>query len=595
MYKMENDNPDFRFIKNGFEIPTEYYSDQPYIVQADDGAWVCVVTTGPGIEGKPGQHIISMRSTDKGRTWSEPVAIEPSDGPEASYSVLLKVNGRIYCFYSHNTDNMRQVMADPVYMKGGYWYRVDTIGHFVYKYSDDNGISWSEKRFEIPIRLTDIDRKNPYGGKIRFGWNVGKALCHEGAAFIPFHKIGKFGKDGYAVSEGVLLKCANIANEDCLSHSWETLPDGEYGLRSPSGGGPVSEEQSVVVLSDGSFYCVYRTIDGSPAEAYSRDGGHTWTVPIYKHYANGRVFRHNRAANFCFKCRNGKYLYWFNNHGGTGYTWRNPVWISGGIEADSPEGKVILWTQGEIIMYDDDPLIAMSYPDLVEEDNRYFISETQKDIARVHEIPASFFETLWTQLDRKEVSKDGLLAEYRNWDSAPSFIMPRLDPFIARSPGSDGHSVDCHAGFSLDLWILYRDLAAGLNIFDTIDENGSGILIRTAKNCAIEVIIADLMTRSSWLSDEGVLSKGIHHLGVIVDGGPKIIMLVTDGILNDGGGKRQFGFGRYSPNLFGVNGHSEAALGCDCIDVKSLRIYSQPLLVTEMIGNWRAGKDDFFS
>ena len=34
----------------------------------------------------------------------------------------------------------------------------------------------------------------------------------------------------------------------------------------------VAEEQSLVKLSDGSLYCVYRTIDGWPAGAYSRDG-----------------------------------------------------------------------------------------------------------------------------------------------------------------------------------------------------------------------------------------------------------------------------------------------------------------------------------
>jgi hypothetical protein len=80
-------------ITNGWEIPSEGYADQPYIVQTDDGAWLCVITTGTGHEGDPGQHVISMRSTDQGRNWSAPVAVEPADGPEASYAVLLKVPG----------------------------------------------------------------------------------------------------------------------------------------------------------------------------------------------------------------------------------------------------------------------------------------------------------------------------------------------------------------------------------------------------------------------------------------------------------------------------------------------------------------------
>jgi hypothetical protein len=585
-------NTDFRYITNGLEIPTEYYSDQPYIIQADDGAWVCVVTTGAGVEGKPGQHIVSTRSTDQGKTWSAVTDIESADGPEASYSVLLKVKGRIYCFYNHNTDNLRSVLADPAYMPGGKWERVDSLGHFVYKYSDDNGVSWSEKRYDIPIRLMDMDRKNPYGSKVRFGWNVGKAFSHEGAAFVAYHKIGKFGMGSFAVSEGVLLKCANISDRDCSKHIWETLPDGEYGLRTPAGGGPVSEEQSFSVLSDGTFYCVYRSVDGYPVCTYSRDGGHTWDAPQYKRYANGRLFRHPRAANFCWKCNNGKFLYWYHNHGDSDYNGRNPAWISGGIEADSPAGKIILWSQPEILLYDDDPLIRMSYPDLVEEDGRYFISETQKDYARVHEIPASFFETLWGQLERKEICKDGLLAGQREQEyAAPGrFKMPQIRPFLIRdNKASDAHTLDCHTGFSLDLWIEFRNFTENAAIFDTRNADGAGIFIRTVKDGAIEVSLSDKATCSTWTSDKGVFSGGIHHLGLIVDGGPKLILLVTDGILNDGSGQRDYGYGRYSPWLYDVNGLGEAKLGSESIDVKNVRVYFRPLMTTEMIGNYKFG------
>ncbi|MCA9437483.1 MAG: exo-alpha-sialidase, partial [Candidatus Omnitrophica bacterium] len=111
---------DWRNIHNGSEIPTESYADQPYVVKTDDGAWLCVVTTGSGHEGQSGQHVVSMRSVDLGKTWSEPVAIEPATGPEASYAVLLKApSGRIYVFYNHNTDNLREARADnPPYKDG---------------------------------------------------------------------------------------------------------------------------------------------------------------------------------------------------------------------------------------------------------------------------------------------------------------------------------------------------------------------------------------------------------------------------------------------------------------------------------------------
>ena len=76
--------PDRRHIAKGWEIPSFNFCDQPYIVQTDDGAWLCCVTTGSGDEGAPGQSVLTMRSRDKGQTWSDYVAVEPPGGPEAS-------------------------------------------------------------------------------------------------------------------------------------------------------------------------------------------------------------------------------------------------------------------------------------------------------------------------------------------------------------------------------------------------------------------------------------------------------------------------------------------------------------------------------
>ena len=85
---MPADDP--RHLSRGYEIPNEDYCDQPYILKTDDGAWLCTITTGAGREGRPGQHLIAMRSKDQGKTWTAPVDVEPSDGPEASYGVLQK-------------------------------------------------------------------------------------------------------------------------------------------------------------------------------------------------------------------------------------------------------------------------------------------------------------------------------------------------------------------------------------------------------------------------------------------------------------------------------------------------------------------------
>ena len=56
-------------------------------------------------------------------------------------------------------------------------------------------------------------------------------------------------------------------------------------------------------------------------------------------------------------------------------------------------------------------MIRMSYPDLVEDGGKYFLTETQKDIARVHEIDTALLEGLWNQSESKSVAKDGLILE----------------------------------------------------------------------------------------------------------------------------------------------------------------------------------------
>ncbi|MGH9657064.1 MAG: sialidase family protein, partial [Bryobacteraceae bacterium] len=506
---------DSRNIRSGAVIPDEGYSDQPYVVKTNDGAWLSVITTGPGVEGAGGQHVVTRRSTDRGKTWSEAVDVEPSTGPEASYAVMLKAPyGRVYVFYNHNTDNVRQVIADKPAYPDGFCKRVDSLGHFVFKYSDDGGRSWSAQRYDIPMRDFEIDKRNPYGGKLKFFWTVGRAFTHQGAGYVPLHKVGGFGEGFFTSSEGVLLRSDNILVErDPAKVRWHTLPDGEVGLRAPAGGGPIAEEQSFSILSDGSLFSVYRTIDGHPAFSYSRDGGRNWDPPQYMRYDDGRLMKHPRAANFAWRCENGKFLYWFHNHGGRfirehprrrtiAYEERNPVWLVGGVEADSPRGKIIRWSQPEIVLYDDDPIVRMSYPDLVEEGGKYFLTETQKDMARVHEIDPALLDGMWNQFDAKGVARKGLTVELSG--NVPSVVKaPEPPPFSQRSRRADYGKEDLNNGFSLDLWVELNSLKADQWLVDIRTADGRGYALRTTGDRGVEIILSDGRTESRWASDPG--------------------------------------------------------------------------------------------
>ena len=592
-------NPDPRHIVNGREIASSGYCDQPYVIKNEDSTWTCVMTTGKGREGQRGQHVVAIRTSDQGKTWSKPVDIEPADCPEASWAMPLKVpSGRIYAFYTYNSQNLRQVITDadaPFYYRN----RVDSLGDYVFKYSDDNGQTWSQQRYIIPVRKMKIDRENPYGGKVLFFWGVGKPIVSDGAMYLGFAKIGRFGEGFMAVDESCFLRSDNILTEsDPGKLHWETLPEGDEGLKAT--GGPIADEAYLAPLSDSTLYCTYRTNDGYSCHAYSRDGGRNWTVPQYMTYADGRRVKHPRAANFVWRVTNGKYLYWFHNHGGRGYCDRNPVWLSGGIEKDGPDGRVIHWSEPEILLYDDDTRARISYPDLVEQNGKVFITETQKEVARVHEIDKGLLEGLWNQFDNAEVATVGRILDLpRPAGAIPNQIdIPDLPHFngrlrvqIPEGLRRGASSEDLRQGFSIEMWLRLDSLASGQVVLDTRTRSGQGLCLRTTGRGTLEIVLNDGRTGNSWGCDPGVLEEGkLHHVVVIVDGGPKVISFVVDGRLCDGGKHRQFGWGRFSPNLRHTNGAQTLRLAPSFNgEIKKLRIYNRYLRTSEAVGNFRSG------
>ena len=606
-HKPTSQRNDPRNIRDGLVIHSEnYYVDEPFILVADDGAWICALSIGDGQEASRSQRTTIRRSIDKGHSWSDPYDLEPADGPEGSKAVLLKTpSGRIYAFYIYNKDDLREVIGDNPPYSSGFCARVDSLGDFVFRFSDDHGVSWSSDRYSIPMRVFEIDRENPYQGSILFGMNSAIPCMHQGVAYIPFTKVGSFGEGLFSRSEGVLFKSDNILSEpDPDKIHWETLPDGEVGLRAPAGGGPIAEEHSFVFLSDGTMHSVYRTIDGWPAVAYSTNGGHSWTKPVYMQYANGRRIKCSRAADFAWKCRNGNYLYWYHNHGGgeflkegiaqnSHYSFedRNPVWLCGGIEVDTPEGKRIAWSQPEIILYDDDPIVRISYPDLMEDAGEYYFTETNKDIGRIHKVDRGLIEGLWGQFDDHAERVTGATFEWKEGDESiqPAPWLP--DFAVLDERFADYRTKHTRAGFTIDLWVRFDSLDEGQFIIDNRKENDRGMCLKTSRRNTVELVMQDDCTVNSWQSDPGRLTTGnLHHIAVVVDGGPNIISFIIDGVLCDGGDFRQFGWGRFSPRL-------ETAKGSDTIRVASslsgsverLFLYDRYLTTSEVIQNWMAG------
>ena len=148
------------------------------------------------------------------------------------------------------------------------------------------------------------------------------------------------------------------------------------------------------------------------------------------------------------------------------------------------------------------------------------------------------------------------------------------------------------AGFTIDIWLQLDDLKPKQVILDGRNEHGSGVRLLVTEKGTIGLELSDgKKLRSVWDTDPGVIKPGrLHHLVAIVEGGPKIIMFVVDGVLCDGGEHRQFGWGRFDAGLTDLGDTLPLQIPPSLKGtIKSLRVYERALGVSEAVSNYRAG------
>ena len=564
----QNIEKDWRYIPNGSLIHSNGYVDQPYIIVLEDGNWFCVYTTSNKHEGAKGQHIACRLSSNRGKSWGEAVRIEEPGPESASWGVpYLTAYGRIYVFYDYNGDKIHALGSRKNI-------REDMLGWYCYRYSDDNGKTWSA-RYRLPMRKTTIDRMNQWNGEVQIFWGIDKPKRLGDGLLFAFSKIGEYMLE---YSEGWLYHCENIEIEKNPEKlKWELLPKGDQGIRS-SIWGDIQEEQNTVHLQDGSIACMYRTTQGHPLMAYSQDQGYSWSEPTPPADYNGRPLKNPRANPKIWRCNNGHYLLWYHHNSTRSFFNRNPAWVAGGIEK---EGKIV-WSQPEVLLYHNKSGRGPSYPDLVEANGKYWITETQKTEARVHEIPASFLEVLWSQFDLSQSVAESLAIDLSG------ALLEKTDS-VQLSGLMEEKEL---AGFTLTVRLASNlDMANGKIIIDARDKEGRGFWLEAAENFTVRFSLSDGKTTSSLLADAGVLqtrSRTEQEISVSVDYRSGIIQFVVDGILCDGKGL-PFGWGRISPKI------EEVPMDWLRIDksrktITGVQFYSRPLMNTEIIGAYRFWK-----
>ncbi len=553
---------DGRDIRHGRKISGGAYADHPFLIRTDDDHWLCVVTTGKGREGSSSQYVQSLRSSDQGRSWETPVRIEPVGPPESSWAMPLKTpSGRIYVFYVHNIDNRRDR-------------RNDNVGQLFFRYSDDHGKSWSAQRYLVPTRRFGIDRENLTGGEHLF--------------MIPFCKPRVIGKDVYFAvskhagipptprSETAFYRSPNLLTErDPAQIRWEMLPEGDVGLRAPAG--PHCEECNFDLLSDGTLYALMRTTNGYLAHATSSDGGKTWRDQRFAQYsAQGRRIKNPRGPAIFRKFSNGKFLLLFYNNSTQTFDNRNPYWISGGIETNGG----IRWSEPEITLYSPDPQARPGYADFYEEAGRYYFTESEKHVARIHQLDPTLVKALWSQHENRQVARKGLQLDLQPPSLSSNQVA--LPQALQLKPG---------ASLTLELWISLPDLAPEQTVLRACGDHHAELRISTTNRGTLQLALADGKTSFAWDCDPGLLRPHqLHHVAFIVDHGSQIVSVVVDGKLCDGGQYRDFGWTRLPQDFTWRNGLSQLTCAPHLQgQLKQLRIYDRYLLTSEVVGNFRAG------
>ncbi|MBI3941964.1 MAG: exo-alpha-sialidase [Chloroflexi bacterium] len=345
---------------------------QPYITFTRKGTWiVCWTQTSEEVEPgqRPEQRAVCSRSTDAGKTWSKEIVIEDADNrdiplpPLANYSppvvagsektaheggsptvelptcraripawpVLITVPylDRIYVFYWYNTYG--NVFRDA--------------GHLYFKFSDDDGLTWSD-RYQIPVRRTAIDEP----GFDMHAWNYGPPrIFPNGKVMFSFTKIKPTSVPQLFENwhtEVFFLVAENLLQEkDPDKLHFTTYPEGDYGLIVPNQrtGKPFAQEATLAPLSGGRLLTTMRTDTGYMYYATSNDYGATWTQPaVLRASPGGPPMLQPVCPASLVRLRDGRIVLLFHNNSGTANGGagpyaslknRTPLWIAVAREA----------------------------------------------------------------------------------------------------------------------------------------------------------------------------------------------------------------------------------------------------------------------
>jgi len=362
-------SPDFKVYvpaaTEGRDATNQHFN----VVSTPTGTFLAFWTQGSW-ENAPDQRIVVSRSTDRGGTWSEPVEVDgpqPSDPvgtglaswefPIVASHALPHGDTCIYCVYNKNVG-----INDA---------REGDTGVLRCRYSDDDGLTWSEKTHDYPIEPCAISHPDPSVPPVWIVYQV-PFVTPEGHVLAGFtHWASNAVDPGKGMfdrhSEIRFLRFENILTEpDPERMRVTTWPKGPHGLRAPHPQRPgisVAQEPTVQAFSDGRLICVMRTLTGRIYFALSEDDGRSWDEPRPLCYEPGGEEMLNPIAPCpLYRLSDDRYLLVFYKNDGTANGGRGPTdvkrnrtpaWFTVGEEIPGHPTQPIRFRRPKILVSND--------------------------------------------------------------------------------------------------------------------------------------------------------------------------------------------------------------------------------------------------
>ncbi len=356
----------------------EAFNFQQYITITPKGTWICCWTQG-STESEPDQRIVYSRSIDNGKSWCKDMIIEPAgmNNKVPSWVTCFTAQqiGRVYMFYWYNFN------GDPI----------RDAGDMFFKYSDDDGLSWSS-RYRVGVVRSAVDEE----GEEMHGWNFGPfEIMPNGLPVMNYNKISHSSmienNPDLWNSEAFFMECQNILYEkDPEKLKFEFYPKSDHGLcvKHPVYGQNFGQEATAIALNNGNRLAVFRTRTGYLYYAISPDGFCSFSEPKPLRFcANGEMIMQPCASPPIKKLKDGRIILLFHNTAADKSGWypRHPLWIAVGREtAECDENGGVAFGSPKILVYNDGVPggtfnnIEISYPQIIEYAGKVYVAYSSK-------------------------------------------------------------------------------------------------------------------------------------------------------------------------------------------------------------------------